>query len=104
MHPNVALNEIMSYYIREDQHQPGFLIALRRLFTPIENFRCDLEWNNESNNFDNPANFVFALLKNYHRRQTFKNNAQYTVIFYALRRSLMCKIHIFLIFTDCKAF
>uniref|UniRef100_A0A914Z7Q1 Uncharacterized protein n=1 Tax=Panagrolaimus superbus TaxID=310955 RepID=A0A914Z7Q1_9BILA len=88
MKPNYALCEIMDHLIRDDDNHVSYMLALRRLYTPIAGFRCDIEWNSESKDFDNQALFLIHFIKYYNRKQSIKNNDEVFNIFKHFKASM----------------
>uniref|UniRef100_A0AC34FX58 Uncharacterized protein n=1 Tax=Panagrolaimus sp. ES5 TaxID=591445 RepID=A0AC34FX58_9BILA len=88
MKPNYALCEIMNHLVRDDETHPAYMLALRRLYTPISGFRCDIEWNADSKDFDNQALFLIHFIKYYNRKQSINNNIEVFNIFNHFKASM----------------
>jgi hypothetical protein len=88
MKPNYALCEIMSHLILDDANHVPYMLALRRLFTPIQNFRCDIEWSSESKDYDNQNLFLFHFIKYYNRKQSIEKNNEVFFIISCFKTSL----------------
>uniref|UniRef100_A0A914Y2I3 Uncharacterized protein n=1 Tax=Panagrolaimus superbus TaxID=310955 RepID=A0A914Y2I3_9BILA len=92
MQPNYSLCKIMELILREDENQPKYLTALQRLFNPfdfkLEYFECDIEWNSESEDFDNPSIFLFNLMKYFNRKNSLEFNNDIFNIIDCFKKSL----------------
>uniref|UniRef100_A0A914ZF62 Uncharacterized protein n=1 Tax=Panagrolaimus superbus TaxID=310955 RepID=A0A914ZF62_9BILA len=88
MKPNDALLEIMKNVILDDERLPKYMVALQRLFKPIDNFWCNIEWNSNSNDFDNPSIFLFHLIKFFHDKNSIEFNDEVFCIFDSFKKSL----------------
>uniref|UniRef100_A0AC34F1G3 Uncharacterized protein n=1 Tax=Panagrolaimus sp. ES5 TaxID=591445 RepID=A0AC34F1G3_9BILA len=88
MKPNYALSEIMANLVLDDEKQPKYILALQRLFKPFDNFWCNIEWNSDSQDFDNPSLFLFHLIKYFNGKNTVEFNNEIFGIIESFKKSL----------------
>ena len=86
--PNYVLSEIMKNLVSEADEEQSWLLGLHRIFNPIDNFRCDIEWNSTSKDFDNPTLFFCHFIKYYNRKQAIHANDSIRNILERFKKSL----------------
>uniref|UniRef100_A0A914PPG6 Uncharacterized protein n=1 Tax=Panagrolaimus davidi TaxID=227884 RepID=A0A914PPG6_9BILA len=88
MKPNFVLQEIMPHLICDDEKKEAYMLALKRFFDQPFDLKCEMKWNSESDDFENPAVFFKSFIKNFNRNQKIIDNNVVFGIFEEFKKSL----------------